>query len=72
LGHTGPWRLLLNEVVKLRKTNYRQQKKTREEARKVRNAEKQERRQTSTTKLPEPGDAQTTDSKSPQGIESPP
>jgi hypothetical protein len=37
----------------LRKPNYRQQKKTREEVRKVRQAKKQERRQAPAT---EPGD----------------
>jgi len=38
----------------LRKPNYRQQKKSREDARKVRQAKKQERRQTPAT---EPGEA---------------
>jgi hypothetical protein len=48
----------------LRKPNYRQQKKTREDARKVRHAKKQERRQTPADQAAEDADAaQSEDSK---------
>jgi hypothetical protein len=47
----------------LRKTNYRQQKKTREDARKVRKTEKQGRREASTPKVIEAGDTPSPDSK---------
>jgi hypothetical protein len=57
---------VLNGVVRLRKTNYRQQKKTREDARKVRKTEKLGRRETSTTKVIEAGETQSPDSK-PEG-----
>jgi hypothetical protein len=46
----------------LRKTNYRQQKKTREDARKVRKTEKQGRREASTTKLIEADGTKSADS----------
>jgi hypothetical protein len=49
----------------LRKPNYRQQKKTREDARKVRQAKKQERRQTPGKELVDADDAQGTDGKPP-------
>jgi hypothetical protein len=49
----------------LRKTNYRQQKKTREEARKVRNTQKLERRQTS-SKPNEAGDTPSAPDSKPQ------
>ena len=54
---------MFSEVVKLRKTNYRQQKKTREDARKVRKTEKQGRREASTTKLIEADGTKSADSK---------
>jgi hypothetical protein len=77
--HAGPWRLLqraglaterfvasssFSEVFRVRKTNYKQQKKSREEARKVRKTEKLGRRDASTTKPSEAGDPQTPDNKS--------
>jgi hypothetical protein len=55
-----------SEVVRLRKTNYRQQKKSREDARKVRKTEKQGRREASTPKAVDAGDTQSPDSKPPE------
>jgi hypothetical protein len=54
---------VLNGVARLRKTNYRQQKKTREDARKVRKTEKLGRRES--TKVIEAGETQSPDNKPP-------
>lgn len=59
---------VLSGVVKLRKTNYRQQKKSREDARKVRKTEKLGKRQTSTTKPDGADDTQGAASKTREGI----